>query len=426
MTTTTLLYLTLSLGALFITALLSWRLAAAFTRQRCQTQQGDIQEKLREELNHHRIQATVAEKELALTMEKLTALEHSEQRLAQQFENLSNRIFEDKSARLAAQNKSELEGLLAPFRQQIADFRQQVAQSYDNEAQQRRSLRDEIHGLKAMNQRMSEEALNLTKALKGDKKLQGNWGELVLDRVLEQSGLRDGHEYERQISLKDDDGKRKQPDVVVHLPDGKDVIIDAKVSLVNYNRAIETDDKIERERALTAHVQSLRNHIRDLGGKNYQDLDALRTLDYVLMFVPVEPAFYSAIEQQPTLFQEALDNNIMLVSPTNLLVTLRTIENIWRYEHQNRNAQIIADKAASLYDKLRGFTDDMHKLGSQLEASQKAYEGAMNKFSSGRGNVVRQAQQFVELGVKVKKQMADELVDCAYIDNESVGLPKHD
>lgn len=424
MTTTTLLYLTLSLGALFITALLSWRLAAAFTRQRCRTQQGDIQEKLREELNYHRIQATVAEKELALTMEKLTALEHSEQRLAQQFENLSNRIFEDKSARLAAQNKSELEGLLAPFRQQIADFRQQVAQSYDNEAQQRRSLRDEIHGLKAMNQRMSEEALNLTKALKGDKKLQGNWGELVLDRVLEQSGLRDGHEYERQISLKDDDGKRKQPDVVVHLPDGKDVIIDAKVSLVDYNRAIETDDKIERERALTAHVQSLRNHIRDLGGKNYQDLDALRTLDYVLMFVPVEPAFYSAIEQQPTLFQEALDNNIMLVSPTNLLVTLRTIENIWRYEHQNRNAQIIADKAASLYDKLRGFTEDMQKLGSQLEASQKAYEGAMNKFSSGRGNVVRQAQQFVDLGVKVKKQMAPELVDCAYIDNEGVGLPK--
>ena len=424
MTTTTLLYLTLSLGALFITALLSWRLAAAFTRQRCETQQGDIQEKLREELNHHRILATVAEKELALTMEKLTALEHSEQRLAQQFENLSNRIFEDKSARLAAQNKSELEGLLAPFRQQIADFRQQVAQSYDNEAQQRRSLRDEIHGLKAMNQRMSEEALNLTKALKGDKKLQGNWGELVLDRVLEQSGLRDGHEYERQISLKDDDGKRKQPDVVVHLPDGKDVIIDAKVSLVDYNRAIETDDKIERERALTAHVQSLRNHIRDLGGKNYQDLDALRTLDYVLMFVPVEPAFYSAIEQQPTLFQEALDNNIMLVSPTNLLVTLRTIENIWRYEHQNRNAQIIADKAASLYDKLRGFTEDMQKLGSQLEASQKAYEGAMNKFSSGRGNVVRQAQQFVDLGVKVKKQMAPELVDCAYIDNEGVGLPK--
>ena len=424
MTTTTLLYLTLSLGALLITALLSWRLAAAFTRHRCQTQQDDIQVKLREELNHHRIQATVAEKELALTTEKLTALEHSEQRLAQQFENLSNRIFEDKSARLAAQNKSELEGLLAPFRQQIADFRQQVAQSYDNEAQQRRSLRDEIHGLKAMNQRMSEEALNLTKALKGDKKLQGNWGELVLDRVLEQSGLRDGHEYERQISLKDDDGKRKQPDVVVHLPDGKDVIIDAKVSLVDYNRAIETDDKIERERALTAHVQSLRNHIRDLGGKNYQDLDALRTLDYVLMFVPVEPAFYSAIEQQPTLFQEALDNNIMLVSPTNLLVTLRTIENIWRYEHQNRNAQIIADKAASLYDKLRGFTEDMQKLGSQLEASQKAYEGAMNKFSSGRGNVVRQAQQFVDLGVKVKKQMAPELVDCAYIDNEGVGLPK--
>ena len=176
---------------------------------------------------------------------------------------------------------------------------------------------------------------------------------------------------------------------------------------------MEADSEEQRNRALSAHVQCLRNHIRGLGQKSYQDLDALRTLDYVLMFIPVEAAFYSAIEHQPALFQEALDNNIMLVSPTNLLVTLRTIENIWRYEHQNRNAQQIADKAAALYDKLRGFTDDMQKLGLQLDTARKTYDGAMNKFASGRGNVVRQAQQFVELGVKVKKQMSAELLDKA-------------
>ena len=193
----------------------------------------------------------------------------------------------------------------------------------------------------------------------------------------------------------------------------RDVIIDSKVSLVDYSRSVEAEDEAERQRAMTAHVQCLRQHIRGLSQKSYESLEGLRTLDYVLMFIPVEAAFYAAIEHQPKLFQEALDNNIMLVSPTNLLVTLRTIENIWRYEHQNRNAQLIADKASALYDKLRGFTDDMHKLGQQLDTARKTYDGAMNKFASGRGNAVRQAQQFVELGVKVKKQMAAELLDRA-------------
>ena len=367
-----------------------------------------------------RLQATESELRTALAArdkereaaeDKIRLLEQAEVRLNQQFENLANRIFDAKASRFSEQNKMALDGLLGPFKQQIADFRQQVNDAYVTEAKERRSLRDEVLGLRELNQQMSQEALNLTRALKGDKKTQGNWGELVLDRVLEESGLREGHEYERQVSLKNTDGERLQPDVVVHLPDGKDVVIDSKVSLVDYSRYHEAEEDAERNRALAAHVQCLRNHIRGLSAKSYQDLDGVRTLDYVLMFIPVEPAFYAAVEHQPSLFQEALEHNIMLVSPTNLLVALRTIENIWRYEHQNRNAEKIAEKASALYDKLRGFTDDMQKLGSQLDTAKKTYDGAMNKFSAGRGNLVRQAQQFVELGVKVKKQLPQDLLD---------------
>ncbi|WP_281648919.1 DNA recombination protein RmuC [Parendozoicomonas sp. Alg238-R29] len=448
MTTETLVYFALSCVFIFIAAFLSWRFSAIHTRNRIQNENRDRgqetshqlleaqqqasflsdnnqelkkqlsakDEKLalcERELEKRGLALVAARKDLENATEKLNLLEQSEQRLGQQFENLANKIFESKTSRFTEQNKVAMESLLGPFRQQITDFRQQVSQAYDSEAQQRRSLKDEISGLKELNQRMSEEALNLTRALKGDKKLQGNWGELVLDRVLEESGLREGHEYVRQVSLKNEEGERQQPDVIVHLPDGKDVIVDSKVSLNDYSRSVEAETEEERSKALVAHVQCLRNHIRGLGKKNYQDLEAVRTLDYVLMFIPVEAAFYSAIEHSPKLFQEALDNNIMLVSPTNLLVALRTIENIWRYEHQNRNAQMIADKAAALYDKLRGFTEDMQKLGNQLDTARKTYDGAMNKFSSGRGNAVRQAQQFVELGVKVKKQISAELLDRA-------------
>ncbi len=448
MNTTVIVYFAIACASITVSSLITWRFASVVIRSRleailrnenqhyaealietrkqtdylestvCELKDvlSDKEKKLeqcQQDLTLHQLASVTARKEVEAMTEKLTVLEQSEQRLGQQFENLANRIFENKVSRFSKQNKTEMEGLLGPFRQQITDFRQQVTQAYDNEAQQRRSLRDEIHGLKQLNQQMSQETLNLTRALKGDKKLQGNWGELVLDRVLEESGLREGHEYVRQVSLRNSDGERQQPDVIVHLPDDKDVIIDSKVSLVDYNRSIEADKDSERSKALNAHVQSLRNHIRTLSDKNYQDLDAVRTLDYVLMFIPVEAAFYAAIEHQPALFQEALDKNIMLVSPTNLLVTLRTIQNIWRYEHQNRNAKMIADKATALYEKLRGFSEDMQKLGTQLDTVRKTYDGAMNKFSSGRGNAVRQAQQFIELGVKVKKQMAPELLDRA-------------
>ncbi|PPC77389.1 DNA recombination protein RmuC [Pokkaliibacter plantistimulans] len=345
--------------------------------------------------------------------EKLALLQRAEEQLKQQFENLAQRIFHSSAERFTQQNKSQLDGLIAPLKEQLGEFKRQVQDTYEKEAFERRTLRHEIGTLKELNQRMSEEALNLTRALKGDKKLQGNWGEMILSRVLSESGLREGHEYHTQVALKSVDGKGYQPDVIVHLPDEKDIIIDAKVSLVDYETYHSSEDELIRQEALRRHCQALRNHIRGLGAKDYQNLKGIRTLDYVLMFIPIEAAFLTAIEHDPELFQFGLENNILLVSPTNLLVVLRTINHIWQYEKQNRNAQIIAAQAADLYDKLRGFAEDMLRLGQELNQSQAAYQKAMNKFSEGRGNLVSRAQRFVELGAKPSKLMPVELLDMA-------------
>ncbi|MFB9886954.1 DNA recombination protein RmuC [Balneatrix alpica] len=342
--------------------------------------------------------------------EKLQLLQQAESQLSERFENLANRIFQEKAERFSQQNRDQLDSLLQPLKEQLGDFRQQVQNSYEKEAFERRSLKQEIQTLQSLNQRMSEEALNLTRALKGDKKLQGNWGEMVLARVLAESGLRQGHEYHTQVALKNAEGKDYQPDVVVHLPDQKDIVIDSKVSLVDYERYHSSDDESERQSALRRHVQALRNHIRALGGKDYQQLQGLRTLDYVLMFVPIEAAFMVAMEEDPSLFQFGLEHNILLVSPANLLVVLRTINHIWQYERQNQNAQLIAQQAAALYDKLRGFAEDMQRLGQQLEQSQQSYERAMNRFSRGRGNLVARAQRFVELGARPTKPLPAELL----------------
>lgn len=235
--------------------------------------------------------------------------------------------------------------------------------SFGQEARERHTLTHEIRNLQQLNAQMAREAINLTKALKGDNKTQGNWGEVVLSRVLEASGLREGHEYETQVNVRVDHQSRMQPDVIVRLPQGKDVVIDAKMSLIAYERYFNGEDEAEREAALNEHIASLRGHIRLLGRKDYQQLPGLRSLDYVLMFIPVEPAFLLAIDREPELISEALKHNIMLVSPTTLLVALRTITNLWRYEHQSQNAQRIADRAAKLYDKMRLFVDDMSALG---------------------------------------------------------------
>lgn len=342
--------------------------------------------------------------------EKQKLLEASEERLKKEFERLAQQIFEQKSERLQANSKQTLETTLAPFKQQLEAFKTQVTQQYTEELKQRSELTAQVSSLRELNKQMAAEAEALTKALKGDTKAQGNWGEVVLERILNQSGLREGHEYETQSHHRDEEGKSFKPDVIVHLPNDKDVIIDSKVSLIAYERYFNADDEGERTAALSEHVNSLRNHIKSLGKKNYQQLDGIRALDYVLMFIPIEPAFLLAVDRDPELVRLALDNNIMLVSPTNLLVALRTVNNIWQYEYQNQNAQVIATEATKLYDKFVGFIEDLQKLGNSLETVRKHYDGAMNKLSTGRGNLVGRVENFRKLGVQSSKQIDAKLL----------------
>lgn len=350
--------------------------------------------------------------------DKQRLLINSEQRLTGQFENLANRIFEHSGRRADEQNKQSLDKLLLPLREQLDGFRRQVQDSFGQEARERHTLSHEIRNLQQLNEQMAREAINLTKALKGDNKTQGNWGEVVLSRVLEASGLREGYEYQTQVNVQVDANSRMQPDVVVRLPQNKDVVIDAKMTLVAYERYFNSQDETEREIALNEHIASVRGHIRLLGRKDYQQLPGLRSLDYVLMFIPVEPAFLLAIDREPELISEALKHNIMLVSPTTLLVALRTISNLWRYEHQSQNAKRIADRAARLYDKLRLFVDDMESMGQSLEKAQGSYRLAMNKLAQGRGNLIGQVEGFRALGVEVKRPISPSLAEQAVSENE--------
>ena len=341
--------------------------------------------------------------------EKLALMHSSEQRLQTQFENLANKIFDEKSATYQTQSKHNIEAVLAPFKSQLDGFKQQISEQHIREGQERASLKTEILSLKALNQRITEEASALTNALKGDNKKQGNWGEVILERILKESGLREGHEFETQVSAQSEQGRRLQPDVVVHLPNDKDVIIDSKVSLAAYEQYFNCDDDASRKQYLSAHVASIKGHIKGLGAKEYQSLKGLRTLDYVLLFIPIEPAFLLAIEEEPDLVSLALNHNIMLVSPTNLLVALRTINNIWQYEYQNQNAQLIAEQAGKLYDKFVGFVSDIEKIGKALDTAHGSYDAAMNKLSSGRGNLVRQVEKFREMGVQPSKRLDNTL-----------------
>ncbi|MFC3120063.1 DNA recombination protein RmuC [Agaribacter flavus] len=362
------------------------------------------------------------EKEREYMQEKLELVNKAEKRLGSEFENIANKIFEQKAEKFTKTSETGLSQLLSPLKNQIDDFKKQITDQYVTEGKERASLKSEILGLKELNQKITQEASALTNALKGDNKQQGNWGEIVLERVLEESGLRAGHEYEVQKSAVNEEGKRYQPDVVVHLPDNKDIVIDSKVSLLAYERAVNAEDKAAREQALKEHVNSLRGHIKGLSKKDYQDLQGLQTLDYVLMFVPVESAFIAAIEADQTLVKLALDNQILLVSPTNLLVALRTIHNIWQYEYQNQNAAKIAEQARKMYEKFANFVLDMEKIGKHIDQTSKSYEAAMNKLSTGRGNLINQAQSFKKLGISSKKSIDEKYLTEAVEEDE---LPSH-
>jgi DNA recombination protein RmuC len=348
--------------------------------------------------------------------EKIALLNEAREQLKHEFQNLAQRIFEEKSNRFSDQNRASLGQLINPLREQLGDFKKRVEDVYDKESRDRAALQAEINHLKELNQRIGKEALNLTRALKGDSKIRGNWGEVVLERVLEASGLAKGREYEVQVSCSDPQGKRYQPDVIVRLPEGKDVIIDAKVSLKDYEAFFNSEDPAEKEKALRAHIEALRTHLRQLAAKDYQSLEGVRSLDFVLMFIPVEAAFLAAVEKDAGIFGEAFEKNIMLVSPSTLLVTLRTIQNIWRYEYQNHYALEIAKRAGGLYDKFVGFIESLEEIGNQLDKAKAAFRIAFDRLVSGRGNLVRRTQELKAMGVKATKELPPRIVELAEAD----------
>ena len=345
--------------------------------------------------------------------EKEVLFKQTGESLKQEFQLLANQIFEKQGEVFRVRNEAHLSTVLAPFKTQLSDFRQKVDQVYTTDAKDRASLLTEVRNLQRASEKVNEEAENLTRALKGDKRLQGNWGELVLERVLEESGLRKDHEYVLQRSLRNADGDIKRPDVIIHLPEDKDVVVDAKVSLVAYETAVSSDDDAAREVAIKRHVQSVRAHVRKLSEQSYDQLPGVRSLDFVLLFVPVESAFTLAMEKDPSLFTEAFDKRLVIVSPTTLMMTLRIIDNVWRYEKQNKNAQEIARRAGALYDKLRVVLEDMDQLGRNLDQASRSYDSAYARLAKGRGNLVRQVEQFRELGATVKRSIPQEIVDDA-------------
>ncbi len=337
--------------------------------------------------------------------EKIALLQQAREQLSSEFEALANRIFEAKNERFSQQSKNTLDGALNPLREQLTDFKKKVEDIYDKDSKERVSLVAELGQLKALNLQMSEDALDLTNALKGDNKAQGNWGEVILERVLEESGLRKGHEYDTQVSLQSEQGGRRNPDVIVRLPEGKDIIIDSKVSLLHYERYCNCEDPEQKAQLLKQHAQSVRGHISGLSVKDYENLDNIRTLDFVFIFIPVEAAFMAAFEYDQGIFSEAYEKNIIVVGPTTLLATLRTVQSIWRYERQNKNAEEIARQAGAMHDKFVAFVDDLNKIAYYLDKAGDSQSAALNKLSSGRGNLVNSTQRLQKLGAKVKKSM---------------------
>ncbi len=342
---------------------------------------------------------------------RIEALNEAKEALTIQFKNLANDILDDKTRRFTEQNALSLDALLKPLQTKLTEFKEQVSTSYANESSERFALKSEIKRLSALNIKMSDETRSLTKALKGDSKVQGNWGELVLESILESSGLRKGEEYLVQDSHTQVDGSRLQPDIVVRLPEGRHLVVDSKVSITAYARHAESADADAAQIELTAHIQSLRQHIQGLSSKNYSSLYGVGSVDFVLMFIPIEPAFLLALKTAPNLYQEALAKNIVLVCPSTLMVTLRTVAHLWRQDHQNKNALEIARQCGALYDKFVGFIDDMEKLGQRIDQAQTSYHDAFSKLKTGKGNLIRTAEKVRELGVKPSKALPTGLLD---------------
>lgn len=351
--------------------------------------------------------------------ERLAFAEDARGSLAEQFRNLANDILEEKGKRFAEQNQDNLGTLLNPLREKLVEFQAKVEDVYVKEGKDRTALAEQVRQLMGLNQVLSEDAKSLTSALKGSNKAQGNWGELVLERVLESSGLREGHEYLVQPSHTQEDGRRLQPDVVVNLPRGRSLVVDSKMSLTAYEAFVSAEDDAPREAALKSHIASVRTHIRSLQGKQYQAMYQLETLDFVLMFVPIEPAFMAAVNHGENLFKEAWDNGVLLVSPSTLVFVLRTVDYLWRQEAQTRNAQDIAKRGGELYDRLCDFAKELEDVGDRLRQAQNSFDKAKGKLAHNKGCVIRQAEMLRDLGVKPKKSLPKSFLPAA--DNDEAG-----
>jgi len=339
-----------------------------------------------------------------------------------QFENLANKILEDKSKKFTEQNQLNLNSLLQPLGTQIKEFKERVEKTYDLESQQRASLRAEIERLCGLNERMDQDAINLTNALRGQSKALGNWGEFILEEILQKAGLTKDREYTIRETFTAPDGKRSQPDVVIKLPEGRHLIIDSKINLASYLRYSSSEDEAERKVELKKHVTGVRTHLRELDVSSYQDHYKLNSLDFVLMFIPLEPAFIVAVRQDIALFDDAFGRRIVIVCPSTLLATMRTIRNIWRQEQQKRNVLEIANQSGALYDKFVGFVEDLQEIGDRLRQAQQSYEAAHNKLTSGKGNLIGRAERMLQLGAKASKRLQQNLVEAATENEEPEGF----
>lgn len=336
-----------------------------------------------------------------------------QEKFTKEFENLANKILDEKSSKFTEQNKENIKNILSPLQEKISTFEKKVEQTHKENIIQNTSLKEQILGLKNLNEQMSKEAVNLTRALKGDNKTQGNWGELVLERVLEKSGLEKDREYFVQQSFKREDGSRAMPDVVIYLPDGKRLIIDSKVSLIAYERYVNEDEETLKETYLKEHINSLKKHVEQLSAKNYQDLYDIKSLDFVLLFVPIETAFSVAINKENSIYNQAFEKNIVIVTPSTLLATLRTIDSMWNNEKQQRNALEIAKQAGSLYDKFEGLMKDLTGIGKKIDDTKKDYSAAMNKLVTGRGNLINSVEKLKKMGAKAKKSLPESIINRA-------------
>ncbi|AWK02751.1 DNA recombination protein RmuC [Flavobacterium crocinum] len=351
--------------------------------------------------------------------EQKSEINELQEKFTKEFENLANKILEEKSAKFTEQNSENMKSILLPLQDKIHIFEQKVDQTHKESIDYHAALRQQILGLSEMNAQMSKETLNLTKALKGDNKMQGNWGELVLERVLEKSGLEKGREYEVQQSFTNSEGNRVLPDVVINLPDGKKMIVDSKVSLAAYEKWINEESEIFKIEFLKEHVNSIRRHVEQLGSKNYHDLYQMESPDFVLLFIPMEPAFAIALNEDPALYTKAFDRNIVIVTPSTLLATLRTIDSMWTNQKQQENAFEIARQAGALYDKFEGFVSDLVRIGNKIKDTKTEYESAMNKLVEGKGNLITSVERLKKMGAKAKKSLPENIISRALNSDEN-------